>query len=117
MDNFATCNGFWYFDFVTFEQRVPFQILNPYISIQNLLRNVQYLIEVVLIIEPYSPLVISGNTPVDALQVKILNDLIGNILDLYGDAILEQGGFSENSVLFVDKIDDAWVVTGFKAKD
>ena len=57
-----------------------------------------------------------NNEGEDALQIKILNDLIGDILDLYSAAIIEQGGISEDSVIFLDKVDGNWTITGFLAQ-
>jgi len=52
----------------------------------------------------------------EALQNKIVNDLIGDILDLFSNAVLDQGGMSENSVLILKNIEDKWVITEFKAR-
>ena len=52
----------------------------------------------------------------EALQNKIVNDLIGDILDLFSKAVVDQGGMSENSVLILKNIEDKWVITEFKAR-
>lgn len=51
----------------------------------------------------------------DALNLKIVNDIIPSVLEMYGNALLEAGGMSEDSVIMFVNQDDNWVINGFKA--
>ena len=51
----------------------------------------------------------------EAFQLAVLNGILPEFFEIYGQAIMDSGGSTEDAVILLEKLEDNWVVTGLKS--
>ena len=53
----------------------------------------------------------------EAFQLAVINGILPEFFEIYGQAVLESGGSTEDAVILLEKQDDNWIVTGLKSNN